>query len=91
LVNNGERDISYASPVPIIIKVNVIALTPSASISASVILGFPTNVQKIPCGTPALSNVFSISIPQCIVELAGFKTTVFPTINKGTANLNTCQ
>ena len=46
LVNNGERDISYASPVTIIIKVNVIALTPSASISASAILGFPTNVER---------------------------------------------
>ncbi len=66
LVNSGERDISYASHVTIIIKVNVIALTPSASISASIILGFPTNVRKIPCGTPALSMFFQFLYPNAL-------------------------
>ena len=40
---------------------------------------------------PAFLNIFAISIPHLIVTLAGFKTTVFPDINEGAANLNACQ
>jgi hypothetical protein len=73
------------------LPVKVTALIPLESISVSAMLESPTAVLKTPSGTPALLKVFSISIPHCIVALAGFNTMVFPTINEGAANLSPCQ
>lgn len=36
-------------------------------------------------------NKENLSIPHCMVALAGFNTIVFPAINEGAANLNACQ
>ena len=74
----------------ILLPVNVTALI-SESINFSAILESLTKVWKIPSGNPAFRNMFSISIPHCMVTLAGFRTIVFPAISDGAANLNACQ
>jgi hypothetical protein len=72
------------------LPVNVTAFT-SESTSISATLESPIAVLKIPSANPALSNVFSISIPHCMVALAGFNTIVFPATNEGAAKRNACQ
>src|SRR5206468_8542099 len=70
-----------------------VKVTPSIleSINISAIFELPIIVLNTPPGAPLFCIILSISIPHCIVALAGFKTIVFPAINEGAANRNACQ
>src|SRR5579884_4384258 len=72
------------------LPVNVTALM-SESIRVSAILESPISVLNTPSGSPIFLNEFSISIPHCMVALAGLSTIVLPTIRLGAANLSACQ
>jgi len=75
------------------ISILPVKVTPSMleSINISAIFEFPITVLNNPSGAPLFSIDFSISMPHCIVALAGFKTIAFPAINEGAANRNACQ